>query len=259
MNTIAEQNDRGSKKRSNGHKTHVSQESSMTKLKFYGIDAIGLRAREEVLPGRLIVMEGTDSVGRSTQVQFLRPWLESVGYAVIDTEMTRSELAGPGLKQAKEGHTLGPITLNLFYATDFVDRFEREILPALRAGFIVLTDRYIYSLIARSLVRGADPHWLRSIYGLALKPDIIFYLKISLDNLIPRVLQSGGFDYWESGMDMRLGADLYESFVEYQTRMLTVFDEMVDEYNFHIIDASLPAKQMLEQIKHQIIPLLPHG
>jgi dTMP kinase len=231
----------------------------MTKLKFYGIDAIGLRAREEVLPGRLIVMEGTDSVGRSTQVQFLRPWLESVGYAVIDTEMTRSELAGPGLKQAKEGHTLGPITLNLFYATDFVDRFEREILPALRAGFIVLTDRYIYSLIARSLVRGADPHWLRSIYGLALKPDIIFYLKISLDNLIPRVLQSGGFDYWESGMDMRLGADLYESFVEYQTRMLTVFDEMVDEYNFHIIDASLPAEQMLEQIKHQIIPLLPHG
>jgi dTMP kinase len=173
--------------------------------------------------------------------------------------MTRSELAGPGLKQAKEGHTLGPITLNLFYATDFVDRFEREILPALRAGFIVLTDRYIYSLIARSLVRGADPHWLRSIYGLALKPDIIFYLKISLDNLIPRVLQSGGFDYWESGMDMRLGADLYESFVEYQTRMLTVFDEMVDEYNFHIIDASLPAEQMLEQIKHQIIPLLPHG
>jgi dTMP kinase len=231
----------------------------MTKLKFYGIDAIGLRAREEVLPGRLIVMEGTDGVGRSTQVQFLRPWLESVGYAVIDTEMTRSELAGPGLKQAKEGHTLGPITLNLFYATDFVDRFEREILPALRAGFIVLTDRYIYSLIARSLVRGADPHWLRSIYGLALKPDIIFYLKIGLEDLIPRVLQSGGFDYWESGMDMRLGADLYESFVEYQTRMLAVFDEMVDEYNFHIIDASLPAEQMLEQIKHQIIPLLPHG
>lgn len=263
MNATTEQNERGSKKggnsHHNSHKTHASQENSMTKLKFYGIDAIGLRAREEVLPGRLIVMEGTDGVGRSTQIQFLRPWLESVGYAVIDTEMTRSELAGPGLKQAKEGHTLGPITLNLFYATDFVDRFEREILPALRAGFIVLTDRYIYSLIARSLVRGADPHWLRSIYGLALKPDIIFYLKIGLEDLIPRVLQSGGFDYWESGMDMRLGADLYESFVAYQTRMLAVFDEMVDEYHFHVIDASLPAEQMLEQIKHQIIPLLPHG
>jgi dTMP kinase len=231
----------------------------MTKLKFYGIDAIGLRAREEVLPGRLVVVEGTDGVGRTTQLHFLRPWLESIGYAVVDSEMTRSVLAGPGLKQAKEGHTLGPVTLNLFYATDFVDRFEREILPALRAGFIVLTDRYIYSLMARALVRGADPQWLRSIYGLALKPDVVFYLKIGLEELIPRVLQSGGFDYWESGMDMRLGDDLYESFVSYQTRMLSVFEGMIEEYDFHTIDATLPAEQMLDQIKHLIIPLLPHG
>src|SRR5207249_2309182 len=161
----------------------------------------------------LIVIEGTDGVGRSTQINLLRPWLESSGYAVVDTEMTRSVLAGAGLKQAKEGHTLGPITLNLFYATDFVDRFENQMLPALRAGFVVLTDRYIYSLMARALVRGADKQWLRSIYGLALKPDAVFYLKISLENLIPRILQSGGFDYWESGMDMRLGGDLYESFI----------------------------------------------
>jgi dTMP kinase len=261
MIAIAGKNGRGSEKHNqgNGHSSGAIQEREMTKLNFYGIDAIGLRAREEVLPGRLIAVEGTDGVGRSTQVQFLRPWLESIGYAVIDTEMTRSELAGPGLKQAKEGHTLGPITLNLFYATDFVDRFEREILPALRAGFIVLTDRYIYSLMARALVRGADSHWLRSIYGLALKPDVIFYLKIGLDDLIPRVLQSGGFDFWESGMDMRLGDDLYESFINYQTRMLSVFDKMIKEYDFHVIDASLPTEQMLEQIKHKIIPLLPHG
>ena len=146
----------------------------MTQLNFYGIDAIHMEEREELLPGRLIVLEGTDGVGRSTQLSLLRPWLESSGYAVVDTEMTRSVLAGAGLKQAKEGHTLGPITLNLFYATDFVDRFERQIVPALRAGFIVLTDRYIYSLMARALVRGADPTWIRSIYGLALKPDAIF-------------------------------------------------------------------------------------
>src|SRR2546429_2334052 len=231
----------------------------MTRLAFYGIDAIHLEERDELLPGRLIVIEGTDSVGRSTQLRLLRPWLESSGYAVVDTEMTRSELVGAGLKQAKEGHTLGPITLNLFYATDFVDRFESQILPALRAGFIVLTDRYIYSLMARALVRGADPRWIRSIYGLALKPDAIFYLKIGLDDLIPRVLQRGGFDFWESGMDMRLGDDLYESFVNYQTRMLSVFDKMIKEYGFHVIDASLPTEQMLEQIKHKIIPLLPHG
>ena len=113
----------------------------MTRLTFYGIDAIHLKERDELLPGRLIVIEGTDGVGRSTQMHLLRPWLESSGYAVVDTEMTRSKLVGTGLKRAKEGHTLGPITLNLFYATDFVDRFESQILPALRAGFIVLTDR----------------------------------------------------------------------------------------------------------------------
>lgn len=231
----------------------------MTKLSFYGIDAIHLREQEEILPGRLIVIEGTDSVGRSTQLNRLRPWLESSGYAVVDTEMTRSVLAGPGLKKAKEGHTLGPITLNLFYTTDFVDRFENQIIPALRAGFIVLTDRYIFSLIARAVVRGADPHWIRSIYGLALKPDAIFYLKISIHDLIPRVLQRGGFDYWESGMDMRFGPDLFESFVNYQTRLLKQFDTMSDEYGFQVIDASLPIEQVTEQLKARIFPLLPQG
>ncbi len=231
----------------------------MTKLSFYGIDAIHLREQEEILPGRLIVIEGTDSVGRSTQLNRLRPWLESSGYAVVDTEMTRSVLAGPGLKKAKEGHTLGPITLNLFYATDFVDRFENQIVPALRAGFIVLTDRYIYSLIARAVVRGADPHWIRSIYGLALKPDVILYLKISIHDLIPRVLQRGGFDYWESGMDMRLGSDLFESFVNYQTRLLKQFDTMSEEYGFQVIDAGLPIEQVTEQLKARIFPLLPQG
>jgi dTMP kinase len=231
----------------------------MTELAFYGRDAIHLREREDLLPGRLIVIEGTDSVGRSTQLRLLRPWLESSGYAVIDTEMTGSELVGAGLKQAKEGHTLGPITLNLFYATDFVDRFERQILPALRAGFIVLTDRYIYSLIARALVRGADPLWIRSLYGLALKPDAIFYLKITLDDLIPRVLQRGGFDYWESGMDMRLGDDLFESFVNYQARLLAQFDAMAREYHFQVFDAGQPVDALLEQLKERIIPLLPQG
>jgi dTMP kinase len=237
----------------------ATERNSMTRLEFYGIDAIHLKESEELLPGRLIVIEGTDGVGRSTQLSILRPWLESSGYAVVDTEMTRSVLVGAGLKRAKEGHTLGPITLNLFYATDFVDRFESLILPALRAGFIVLTDRYIYSLIARALVRGADPGWIRSIYGLALKPDAIFYLKVSIKDLIPRVLQSGGFDYWESGMDMRLGADLFESFVNYQARMLKEFDAMIEEYDFQVIDASLPAEQITEQLKQRILPLLPQG
>jgi dTMP kinase len=231
----------------------------MTRLTFYGIDAIHLKERDELLPGRLIVIEGTDGVGRSTQVHLLRPWLESSGYAVVDTEMTRSKLVGAGLKQAKEGHTLGPITLNLFYTTDFVDRFENQILPALRAGFIVLTDRYIYSLMARALVRGADPRWIRSIYGLALQPDAIFYLRIGVEDLIPRVLQRGGFDHWESGMDMKLGGDLFDSFVNYQSRLLAQFDAMAQEYGFEVIDAALPVDQIAEQLKERMMPLLPQG
>jgi dTMP kinase len=256
MNTVAERGQRGSLK---AKTTRVTERDIMTRLAFYGIDAIHLKERDELLPGRLVVIEGTDGVGRSTQLHLLRPWLESSGYAVIDTEMTRSELVGAGLKQAKEGHTLGPITLNLFYATDFVDRFEGQILPALRAGFIVLTDRYIYSLMARALVRGADPKWIRSIYGLAVKPDIIFYLRIGVEDLIPRVLQRGGFDFWESGMDMRLGDDLFESFVGYQSRMLDQFDAMSQDYNFEVIDASQPVERIAEQLKAKVLPLLPQG
>jgi dTMP kinase len=113
--------------------------------------------------------------------------------------------------------------------------------------------------MARASVRGADKQWLRAIYGLSLKPDAVFYLKITLEDLIPRVLKRGGFDYWESGMDMRLGADLYESFINYQRRLLAEYEQMIDEYNFQVIDASLPVEQIVEQLKQKIVPLLPQG
>src|SRR5689334_13906310 len=195
----------------------------MKEMKFYGTALPDIEI--EPYPGKLIVIEGTDGVGRSTHVALLRTWLESAGYAVLDTGMTRSVLAGRGIKNARTGHTLGRLTLQLYYATDFADRLENEILPALRSGFIVLTDRYIYSAIARAVVRGADPNWIRAIYGIALVPDAVFYLTIgSAEELVSRVLASGrGFDYWESGMDLYLGEDFYDSFVEYQTRMLREF------------------------------------
>ena len=224
-------------------------------FEFYGEGLPDVDLRE--LVGRLIVIEGADGVGRSTQVSMLKPWLESNGHAVLDTGMTRSALAGKGIKQAKAGITLGPISLTLFYATDFADRIENEMIPALRAGFIVLTDRYIYSLIARAIVRGLDPKWIKSVYGLALKPDAVFYMRTNVSDLIPRVLTSPtGFDYWESGMDIHLGDDLFDSFVEYQTRMLTVFDSMIDEYGFGVIDATQPIDTIYRNLQRQIGRLL---
>ena len=204
------------------------------------------------LKGTLIVLEGTDGVGRSTHIGLLKQWLENHGHAVLDTGMTRSALAGKRLKQAKEGHTLGGITMSLFYATDFADRLESEIIPALRAGFVVLTDRYIYSLMARATVRGADPDWLREVYGFALKPDAIFYLRLNIDDLVTRVLQSTGFDYWESGMDLHMGEDMYDSFVRYQKLLLAEFDKMVETYGFGVVDASGSVEDVFENLRARV-------
>src|SRR5437762_10862152 len=210
----------------------------------------------EELKGKLIVLEGTDGVGRSTHIGLLKQWLENHDHAVLDTGMTRSALAGKRLKQAKEGHTLGGITMSLFYSTDFADRLENEMIPALRAGFIVLTDRYIFSLMARAIVRGADPEWIREVYEFALKPDIVIYLRVKVEDLITRVIQHSGFNYWESGMDLHLGEDMYDSFVEYQTRMLHEFDKMAGEYNFQTIETSPNIEEVFEQIKNRVEPIL---
>jgi dTMP kinase len=208
------------------------------------------------MSGKLIVIEGTDGVGRSTQIDLLKPWLEQEGHAVIDTGMTRSELAGKGLKRAKEGHTLGRITLSLFYATDFADRLENEIVPALRAGFVVLTDRYIYSLMARAIVRGIDPAWVRNVYRFALKPDAVFYLRIGLDDLIRRVVFSRAFDYWESGMDMHPSEDMFESFCKYQTSLLAQFDKLAEEYNFDVIDGSESIQTVFGRLRQGVRQIL---
>lgn len=210
----------------------------------------------ENLPGKLIVIEGTDGVGRSTQIQLLKPWLEQQGRAVVDTGMTRSKLAGKGIKQAKQGHTLGRVTLNLFYATDFADRLENEIVPALRAGFVVLTDRYIFSLIARAVVRGIDPAWVRNVYRFALVPDAVFYLRIGVDELIPRVVFSTGFDYWESGTDLHPSEDMYESFRKYQPALLAEFENLVEEYQFKVIDATQDIPIVFKDLQEGISDVL---
>lgn len=190
-------------------------------------------------PGRLIVVEGTDGSGRSTQMALLREWLETRGFGVAHTALTRGRLAGDGLRRAKQGHTLGRLAMDLLYATDLADRLENEIIPALRAGFVVLTDRYIYSTMARSIVRNIDPQWVGDIYRFAPRPHAVFYLKLDVEHLVPRTLAAGGgFDHWESGMDFLGERDVYQSFVKYQSRLLDVFDRLAGQFDFRVIDAN---------------------
>jgi len=229
----------------------------MGQAEFYGPGLPGLNTQE--LIGKLVVLEGTDGVGRSTQISLLKLWLEAQGHAVMDTELTESALTGESLKRAKEGHTLGPMTMTLFYATDLADRLENIIIPAMRAGYIVLTDRYIYSLMVRAMVRGMDPEWVKKIYGFALKPDAVIYLKIDLPDLVPRVLHSTGFDFWESGMDLHMGENRYDSFCEYQKRVISHLNHMAEEYGFEVVDANRTIEEVSEDLKSRLTKLLDLG
>lgn len=226
----------------------------MAHFEFYGegLPEVNL----ETLHGRLIVLEGPDSVGRSTQAFALKNWLESLGHAVVDTGLSRSELTQQGLDQAKSGHTLGRKTMSLFYATDFADRLENQIIPALRAGYYVISDRYFYSICARDIVRGADPEWLEGVYGFALVPDLVLYLTIGIEDLAPRALYGKGFNYWESGMDLALGDNLYDSFVAYQSRVIEELEKMSDKFGFLKVDASRDPQAILEDLKGAITPIL---
>src|SRR6478752_4829851 len=220
-------------------------------LQFYNEPLAGVDLSE--LQGKLIVIEGPDAVGRSTQIVLLRQWLEQEGHAVLDTGMARSALAGKGIKMAKQGNTLGPITMTLFYTTDFADRLENEIIPALRAGFVVLIDRYIFSIMARAIARGEDRRWIEQVAGFALAPHAVFYLKAEVEHLVSRVvLGRGAFDYWESGMDLRFGADMYESFVKYQIRLIKALDTMVEPYEFTVIDAGQPVAKIYRELQRSI-------
>jgi dTMP kinase len=208
------------------------------------------------LPGRLIVIEGTDGVGRSTHVALLKEWLEARGYAVVNTGLRRSELAGRGIERAKRGNTLDPLTLNLLYATDFCDRMERQIIPALRAGMVALVDRYIFSLMSRARVRGLSIEWVENLYGFALVPDLVVYLDIDIAHLVPRVLSSTGFDYWESGQDYLPGPDVYGNFVEHQTRLLAEFRRLAAEHSFSTVDARRPIADVFKALCEIIEPVV---
>lgn len=224
-------------------------------LEFFQYPLPGVSVHD--LQGKLVVIEGPDSVGRSTQVHRLRAWLEERGYAVVDTGMARSPLTKKGIREAMNGHTLGPLTMGLFYMADFADRLENIIIPSLRAGFVVLTDRYFFSVVARAAARHQDAEWLEQVAGFALVPHATFYLRAPVKEVLARVVRGQSyFDYWESGMDVPYGRGLYESFIGYQTKLIKVLDSMADSYGFTVVDANRPPAQIFDELRHEIERLL---
>jgi len=223
--------------------------------RFYGHGLPGVDP--EQLAGKLIVVEGADGSGRSTQIELLVEWLEDSGHATVQVGLKRSTLVSEELERAQEGNILSRTTLSLFYATDFADQLENIILPALRAGFIVLADRYIYTLMAREMVRGMDEVWLRNLYGLALEPDVVFYLNVPPEELVQRTFaKNASLDYWESGMDLGLSRDMFDSFMKYQTAMQETFRRLQTSYGFTIVDGLRPARAINAELRKKICVVL---
>jgi dTMP kinase len=205
--------------------------------KTYGTPPPGFSS--EHLRGHLIVLEGADGSGRTTEVALLREWLEIRGHPVVDTGLRRSTLVGPEIDRAKQGHTLSATTMALFYAADFADQLENKILPSLAAGSTVLADRYVYTLMARAVVRGATREWANKLYGFAVIPDLTIFLDARPEILLHRAIgRYGSLDYWESGMDLSLSRDRFESFFRYQQLLRSEFSWMSDKFGFKTVDAN---------------------
>ncbi len=220
----------------------------------YGTKLPGLP--ENDLPGKLIVVEGADGSGRTTEVALLKEWLEIEGHAVVDTGLRRSTLVAEEIDHAKQGHTLGATTMALLYAVDFADQLENKIVPALAAGSTVLADRYVYTLMARAVVRGASRDWARRLYGFALVPDLVVFLDARPEILLHRAISKyGSLDYWESGMDLSLSRDLFESFFLYQDKLSKEFEWVGTEYGFHRVDANRNPEQVHADVRALVGPL----
>ena len=227
----------------------------MNTKRFYGKGLPGVDL--DSLKGQLIVVEGADGSGRSTQIGLLRDWLEHRGYPTANVGLKRSMLVSDELEQAMQGNILGNRTLALFYATDFADQLENRIIPALRAGFIVLADRYIYTLMARAIVRGAEPAWIREVYSIAIVPDAVFYIHVSPPTLVERNLRrDAALDYWESGMDIYRSTNMYQSFIMYQRQIQKEFKSMQTVYGFDRIDGNRTPRSVQRELQAKIEVIL---
>ncbi len=209
-----------------------------------------MAVNEPALPGRLIAVEGLDGSGKSTQIYLLKRWLELQGLKVFFTEWNSSQMVQRAIKRGKKQQLLTPTTFSLIHSTDFADRYERQILPLLKAGFIVLADRYIYTAMARDVVRGCSPTWVRNLYSFARRPDITFFFHVPLDVALGRIL--GGrtqLKYHEAGMDLGLSTNPEESFRLFQERVQAQYLSMVEEFGFTVIDASRPIETQQDEVR----------
>ena len=218
---------------------------------FYGQGVPGMDLSK--LGGKLIVVEGADGSGRSTQIARLVEWLEGCGHATVQVGLKRSTLVSEELDHAKAGNVLSRTTFSLFYATDFADQLENIILPGLRAGMMVLADRYIYTLMVRDLVRGMDMAWLKNLYGIAVVPDVVFYLNVLPEELVERnFAKNQSLDFWESGMDLGLSREMFDSFLKYQALMAQQFQRLQATYGFHIINGDRSSDEINAELRRKI-------
>ena len=209
--------------------------------------------------GLLIVREGTDGSGKSTQIELLKQWIEEKSYGAMVSEWKTSRLIANVIDDAKDRNLLNATTFSLLYAADFADRLENTIIPALKAGFVVLMDRYKYTAFARDVVRGLDLEWVEKLYDFAPEPDLVFYLDMPVDVLLKRVIGTTGLDYWESGRDIGLSSDFYKSFTIYQDKCLTEYEQMKKDYNFVSIDGTLGVYEIHKIIVEKVQSLLDEG
>jgi len=210
------------------------------------------------LPGRLIVVEGVDGSGKSTQIYLLKRWLEMEQYKVYFSEWNSAAIVRPAVKRGKKKMLLTPLTFSLIHAIDFSDRYERQILPLLQAGYIVLCDRYIYTAFARDTTRGCSLEWVRKLYGFAAIPDITFYFKLPLDIAIGRILVGRPkLKYHEAGMDLNLAADPLESFKLFQKMIVDKYDSMINEGNFQVIDAKQSIENQQQIVRDAVTSNIP--
>jgi dTMP kinase len=208
-------------------------------------------------PGRLLVFEGLDGSGKSTQAALLGKWLQAQGYRVFFTEWNSSDLVSNVIRRGKKKGLLTPTTFSLLHATDFADRFDRKILPPLRAGYLVVCDRYAYTAFVRDAARGCDPAWVRTIYSFAPRPDRVFYFRVPVGTTLRRKLSSRlKINYYEAGMDLGLADDVEDSYLRFQTRLKREYERIATTDGFTIVDATRRVEEIQAALRAEVRPLL---